>query len=671
MVRKSPSAVRGGAPISVNPLPPTPRRLALERRGRLFRVLGTIFRWGTGTVALGLLLLVGGITLVLTQAAWASIRHFGPGFLTGGSWDPTHNMFGAVPFLAGTLLTSGLALLMAVPVALGVAIFLSELAPTALREPLAYVVDLLAAVPSVIYGLWGFIILAPVMEYQVEPTLQRITGGAVPFTGRPLGLDVLTASVVLAIMILPTISAISRESLQAVSRTQREAALSLGATRWEATRLAVLGPARSGIVGGILLGLGRAVGETIAVTLTIGNLDIVPASLLSPGQTIASLLANDFNDGNPTEFGPLIELGLVLLLVSLLINIVARLMIWRIRGESAEGDRPRRRWRGGFGHRHPGLSGPGVEPAPEGVPAWRAAAVARQPARRKLRRAKFWAVAGLCVLATVVAILPLASIVSTAVQKGGAAVVEPSFYTQEAPPACNPATQGSCPLGGIGPALQGTLILLALASAIAIPVGILAGVYLSEYGRNRFGQSVSFFTEVMTGIPSILIGTFVFIVFLSVDHNIAASAISGAVALSVLMIPLVARTTEEGLKSVPVGVREAALALGFPPHRVTLRVTLGCARNAIVTGALLASARAGGETAALLMTAQGFEFWSQGLGHPINALPLLIFNLAQTGYPNWVEDAWGATLVLLILMLALSFVTRVLFRRATAANSGA
>jgi phosphate transport system permease protein len=270
-------------------------------------------------------------------------------------------------------------------------------------------------------------------------------------------------------------------------------------------------------------------------------------------------------------------------------------------------------------------------------------------------------------IATVLAVAPLVSILWTAADRGGAAVVQPSFYTTEPTPACNPGPNVSCSLGGIGPYIVGTLVLLGIAGLIAIPVGILAGIYLSEYGRNRYGRTVSFFTDVMTGLPSILLGVFVFVVFLQYDRDIANSAISGGVALSVLMIPLVTRTTEEALKTVPMSLRESALALGFPKHRVTLRITLGCARNAIVTGTLLATARAGGETAALLMTATGFEYWPHGLGQRIGALPLLIYQNSQFPYANWQEAAWGATLVLLLIMLVISLVARITFRRTASA----
>src|SRR5881296_4321972 len=297
-----------------------------------------LFQWFSTAVALGVVGLLVLITIILTLAAQDSIRTFGLGFLTGNLWNPVPPLvFGAVPFVYGTLVTSALALLFGVPISLGIAIFLSELSPPWLRIPLTYVVELLAAVPSVVYGLWGIFVLGPVMRVSVEPVVQSIFGFLPIFQGNPIGTDKFTAGVILAVMIIPTISAVSREALLAVPDNQREAALSLGATRWETTRLAVLRYAWAGIFGAIILGLGRAVGETMAVTMMIGNSNTITLSLFDPGQTIASLIANNFGEGGPVDLqkSALIELGLVLMLMSLVINVFARLMVARVirRGE--------------------------------------------------------------------------------------------------------------------------------------------------------------------------------------------------------------------------------------------------------------------------------------------------------------------------------------------------
>ena len=262
------------------------------------------------------------------------------------------------------------------------------------------------------------------------------------------------------------------------------------------------------------------------------------------------------------------------------------------------------------------------------------------------------------------AVYPLASLIGTAVQQGGSAVVTPSFYTSTPPPYCletNSST--SCPLGGIGPALQGTLILIGLASLVAVPVGLLTGIYLSEYARRRTSQVLGVLVDVMVGVPSLLLGVFVFVLFLRVDPLDARSALSGAAALSLLMIPIIARATEVALRTVPVEVREAALALGFPRHRVTLRVVLGNCKSAILTGNFLALGRAGGETAALVFTAGTSSYWFTSLRSPIASLgPLIYDNLTIASAPNWTIDAWGAALVLLLIMAAVSLAARLVLR---------
>ena len=282
--------------------------------------------------------MLGLIAVVLLLTAVPSIQTFGLGFLWGTTWTAQPvPMFGALPFVYGTLVTSALALLIGIPISLGIAIFLSELAPAWLRIPLTYLVELLAAVPSVVYGLWGIFVLAPAMRSAIEPAVQGTLGFLPIFQGTPIGTDKFAAGVILAVMIVPTISAVSREALLAVPGNQREAALSLGATRWETTRLAVLRYARAGIFGAIILGLGRAVGETMAVTMMIGNRNAISVSLFDQGQTIASWIANNFTEAGPLELSALIELGLVLMLMSLLINVFARLMVRRVlrRGEGA------------------------------------------------------------------------------------------------------------------------------------------------------------------------------------------------------------------------------------------------------------------------------------------------------------------------------------------------
>jgi phosphate transport system permease protein len=306
--------------------------IARGRRKTTGVTLGdSLFTGLAGAMGIGLILLLALITFLLFLRSIPAFQQFGPGFVYGTQWDPVSAVYGALPFVYGTLVTSAIALLLGVPVSLGIAIFLSELSPSWLRGPLSYVVELLAAIPSVVYGFWALFVLAPVMRVSIEPAIQSVLGFLPIFQGPTIGTDKFTAGVVLAVMIIPTISAVSREALYVVPQSQREAALSLGATRWETTRRAVLTYARSGIFGAIILGLGRAVGETMAVTMTIGNKNVISTSLFDQGQSIASLLANAWGEASsdPLESGALLELALVLMLMALIINTVARLIIGR------------------------------------------------------------------------------------------------------------------------------------------------------------------------------------------------------------------------------------------------------------------------------------------------------------------------------------------------------
>lgn len=304
-------------------------------RRRLTRLVDRGFGWVVSAAGVAILALPILFVLVITSASWRSLVEFGPGFVIGRVWDPNLPpiTFGAAPFVVGTIETSVVAMLIGVPLSLGAAIFLAELAPDWLRAPVASVVDLLAAVPSVVFGLWGLYVLVPYLRANVYPGLSRWLGWTLLFHGSASsqsGLSVLSASIILAIMILPTISSVSREALRAAPDSQREAALSLGATRWEATRIGPLAFARSGIFGAAILGFGRAMGETMAVTMTIGNANIVPTSLLDPGQTLSSQIALSFGNALPLERSALVELGLLLMAVSLLVNVVARLLLRRM-----------------------------------------------------------------------------------------------------------------------------------------------------------------------------------------------------------------------------------------------------------------------------------------------------------------------------------------------------
>src|SRR5262245_41265761 len=265
--------------------------------------------------------------------AGPSVRAFGLQFLYTSVWDPVAERFGAVPFIYGTVVSSLLALLISVPLGLGAAIYLAELAPQWIRTPIAFLVELVAAIPSVVYGLWGIFVLAPLLRVWVQPALGRTLGFLPLFQGTPYGAGILASRITLPIMVVPFITAVGREVLLAVPNTQREAALALGATRWETTRMAVLRYGRSGLIGAILLGLGRALGETMAVTMVIGNRPEISASLFAPGYTMASVLANEFTEATSDLYlSALVQIGLLLLVVTVLVTALARLLVWTVGG---------------------------------------------------------------------------------------------------------------------------------------------------------------------------------------------------------------------------------------------------------------------------------------------------------------------------------------------------
>jgi phosphate transport system permease protein len=277
------------------------------------------------------LVIMGAMLIALTIDAWPAIRVFGLRFVATSTWDPVAGRFGALPFIYGTLVSSAVALLLAIPLGLGVAIFLSELTPGWLRTPIGFLVELLAAIPSVVYGLWGIFALVPWVRGSLSPLLKGAFGFLPLFSGPPLGVGMLTAGLVLTVMIVPFIVSVSTEVMRAVPRSQREAALSLGATVWETTRTAVIPYARSGIMGAIFLALARALGETMAVTMVIGNVPQIKASLFAPGYTIAAVIANEFTEATDDLYlSALIYAGLALFLVTLLVNILARLLVRRV-----------------------------------------------------------------------------------------------------------------------------------------------------------------------------------------------------------------------------------------------------------------------------------------------------------------------------------------------------
>ena len=299
-----------------------------------------LFRWLLTLAALAIPVLLGFLVYELWTGSRLAIERFGLGFVTGSSWDPVAEEFGAFPLIFGTLASSFIALLIAVPLSLGVAIYLSEFAPEAVRQPVAFLIGLLAAIPSVVYGLWGIFVLIPLLRTGVFPFLRDTLGFLPLFQGPIYGPSMLSADIILAIMVMPYIMSVSREVLLAVPGSQREAALALGATRWEAVVTAVLPYARSGIIGAVILGLGRALGETMAVTMLIGNRHEIAASLFAPGYTMAAAIANEFSEAvGDIHLSALAYVAFLLFIVTVLVNAGARLLIWRVARGSGAGSR--------------------------------------------------------------------------------------------------------------------------------------------------------------------------------------------------------------------------------------------------------------------------------------------------------------------------------------------
>ena len=296
-----------------------------------------LFKWLTLLMALAIFVLIGLIGYELFAGSKLSLHKFGWHFLISSDWDPGNDIYGALPFVFGTLVSSLIALLIAVPISIATAVYLTELAPLWIRQPLIIFIELLAAIPSVILGFWGFFVMIPWLHKHLFPWLRDTLGFLPFFKGNDYGPCMLAAGMILAIMAIPIITSVSREILRSVPGLQREAAYAIGATRWEVTRIAVLSYAKKGIFGAVILGLGRALGETMAVTMVVGNSSQLVASLFQPGSTLASWIANQFTEAvDDLFYSSLFELGLVLLGLTVLVNIVAQLLLKTFAGPSVK-----------------------------------------------------------------------------------------------------------------------------------------------------------------------------------------------------------------------------------------------------------------------------------------------------------------------------------------------
>jgi len=613
-------------------------------------------------------------TVAQTGEVWSTFGVWG--FLTGDQWLPTPvsgaPIFGALPFIYGTLMTSILALMIAVPAAIGIALATVVLLPKKLRGPIGAMINLLAAVPSVIFGLWGLTVLVPFLKPALEWLSTTFGGlnifGWHPFEGPITSGSYLISALVLAVMVLPIITAIIREVLLTVPRDQQEAAYALGATRWEMVRNSMLPWARSGIVGASALGLGRAVGETIAIALLLGNSPGIFTSLVGPGSTLASIIALQTGEASGLQLSALTALAVVLFVLAFGINALARLLVRRHEGGAARKD-------GLVSRVVTGIVGLFPRRAPKNVqvsPPLAAGALPPPPPRRepatisgsaslsRSRRVRSRLGEGVVWFSLAFGMVPLILVIWEMVRVGLPAI-SGSFFT-ELPP-----TDPSSYAGGISNALVGTLILMGIATLIAAPLGILTALFIRDVARpgtisGKIGSAVGFVVDILLGVPSIVVGLIVYLgVVIVVGHF---SAWAGGIALAIIMFPVVVRASDEVLQLVPQAQKEAAMALGAPKWRTTLAIVIPAALPGIITGVLLGVARASGETAPLLFTSLGNQFFSTDLNEPISAIPQLIYQRTiQVATPASLQLAWGAALVLVAIIFILNIGGALISRR--------
>jgi phosphate ABC transporter permease protein PstC/phosphate ABC transporter permease subunit PstA len=591
-------------------------------------------------------------------------------FVSKVDWLPSQDTYGAGALVAGTFITSIVALVIGVPVAVATALYVTELAPVRFRGIISGTLELLAAVPSVVYGLWGFLFLAPKIkgiEQWVADTFSFI-----PFIGGDVSAaNYFITGLILAIMIIPIVSAISREVMATVPADQKEAALALGATRWEMIRSTVLPYSRAGIVGGSMLGLGRALGETIAVAILIGGATSgVGDSIFSQGSTLASVIALEFQEAtaSPEHRAALIGAGLLLFAVTLVINAIARGYISRsesrLKRAEADAKRAQESAERGDAPRGPGRMASFSLPRLELVSTLKGRKRVDKIARRTVA------------VLMGIALLPLVALLAFLIIRGGGAISW-SFFTTDPTGAAgavsnanrflggDSAAAATTDLGGIRSAIVGSLEVVGLAAVVVVPIGIAVAVYLVEYGQGTwFGSFVRYLVDVMTGVPSVVFGLFVYIsLVVSQVGGVPFAGWKASVALGLLMLPIVINSSLPVLRLVPSALREAALALGVPRWKVILRIVLPTALPGLVTGALLAIARAAGETAPIIFTAGVATALVGNPNGPLNTLPAQIYADVTASSSAQHDRAWGAALTLVVLILLLSLVARLAQRR--------
>jgi phosphate transport system permease protein len=606
-------------------------------------------RWiGAGVFGAVVLAIVGSIVTGSAQAFF----HYGPSFVWSGTYSPSAGQYGAGLLLVGTVVTTGVAIIIAAPIGLGAAVALSELVPSKIAGVASTLVELLAAVPSIVVGLWALLVLSPLFARDVEPFLHSVPVLGLLFGGQDLGPSIILAAVVLAVMTLPTLVSLSRTALRAVPVADREAAMALGATRWQVVRKVVWPAARPGIAAATTLAVGRALGEAIAVAMVIGNSPSWPHSLAAPGATLGSSIVNQFSEAQPgLGTSSVIALGAVLFVLTVVVNIGGQAL--RRAGRTS-------------------ASSSYVAPAPAAVPglATDVQPVTGQPVtgqpvtgqpsgdhgspgyygagedhftapQHTLGRRRRWgrSAQSVCVLALVLAASPLVALIAYTVARAVPALSWGLLV--------HPVTPPFVPGGGISTAITGSAKTVGLALVMAAPVGLLCALFLYERA-GRLAGTMRFSADVLSGVPSIVIGIFAYEVVVRPMHH--ASGVAASIALAILMLPIMVRADEEAIRSVPVDLQEAGAALGAPRWRVVRRVVLRGSLPGLVAGNLLALARSIGETAPLLFT----------LASPTMAMTLLIYTDGEQPYSSVQGVAWATALVLLAAVLALSILARVI-----------
>jgi phosphate transport system permease protein len=645
------------------------------------------------------LALAGAIVAILFWQSWLSITTNGISFFTTSVWDPEpdHRRFGALAFVYGTVVTSIISMIVAVPLGVGTAAFLSEIAPTWLRRAGSFFVEMLAAIPSVVYGFWGLYVFAPFMQRLISNL-----GGP-----DQAGIGLLPAGIILGIMIVPYASAVSFDVIRSVPRSQREGAAALGATRWQTIRSVVLPFARGGIIGGCFLSLGRALGETMAVTMLIGNRPDLPdftqslAQLIfAKGDSIPSVIANQFTEATYDLYlSALVQLGLVLLMVSVGFSALGRVLIKQMNRRARRGLKsallalmhhgpkrgtPSSASLSGIQMRDAQLicsptatrtanwisrimTGGGPTAIKIGLLALivlaavfvLTAAYMPDPGVRTPILVSLSVAAGITVLATMgilglcqtVTTVPLFLIVGYLLYMG-ATSLSWDFFTQL------PAPVGETG-GGMVNAFYGSALMIGLATAFSVPVGLLAAIYLAEYRSEKLGSVVRFVAEMLGSVPSIVIGIFGYYAIVKpITQNF--SGLAGGFALGIMMLPIVIRASEEALKIVPKSLRHGSLALGAAQWQTIVRVTVPAALPAIITAVFLSIARVAGETAPLLLTASSNSYWPRSINDYTPSLPVFIFNYAVSPYDEWHRQAWAAAFVLVAGIMVLNVGIRLL-----------